>query len=188
MPKLWRAMRVRSLVLGHETVELNAELRPGYRGCRTMFVASGPAIAASTRRIGLPAMEIVSSSVSDRSGTYVYRLPRSTAHRSTKDWNAFLEYLSIGEGPARSASRVIAATAPSVRGELASDTWRLTDGEASVIELLAQGHTNEEIATALGLAVEIVDQHVGAMLRKANAANRTMLVYRFWTLEADGLP
>ena len=188
LPKLWRAMRVRSLVLGHETVELTAELRPGYRGCRTMFVASGPAIAGSPMRRVDAAMEIVSSSISDRSGTYVYRLPRSSVHRSTKDWGAFLERLSSDEAPARPGRTVIAATAPSIRGELASETWGLTAAEANVLELLAQGHTNDEIATALGLSEARVDAQLGTMLRKANAANRTMLVYRFWTLETDGVP
>jgi len=187
MPKLWRAMRVRSVLLSHQTVELSAELRPGYRGCRTMFVASGPAIAASTRRIGLPAMEIVSSSISDRGGTYVFRLPRSTAHRSTKDWGTFLERLSIDEAPAKSSRSPILTTA-SIRGELAGDAWGLSEAEASVLELLAQGHADEEIAAALGLGAAIVGDHVRAMLRKANATNRTMLVYRFWTLETAGVP
>ena len=153
-----------------------------------MFVASGPAIAASTRRIGLPAMEIVSSSISDRSGTYVYRLPRSTVHRSTKDWDTFLEHLSVDEAPARPNRAPVAATAQSIRGELASDTWGLTAAEASVLELLAQGHATEEIATALGVTTGSVDERIGAMLRKANATNRTMLVYRFWTLETGGVP
>ena len=186
IPTIWRSVRVRHLVLGSETVEVSAELRPGYRGCRTMFVACGPTIAASTRRIGLPPMEIVSSSISDRHGTYVYRLPRSrnVPQRSVKEWDALLERLSVDEAPAKS-NRERVATMPSIRSEFARDTWGLTETEASVVELLVQGQTNEEIATALGLTA--VDDHVVALLRKANATNRTMLVYRFWTLETDGV-
>jgi DNA-binding CsgD family transcriptional regulator len=190
IPKIWRAIRVRHLVLADETVELFAELRPGYRGCRTLFVACGPMVAASTRRIGLPPMEIVSSSISDRHGTYVYRLPRSRTepHRRMKDWDALLERLSMDEPQAQSARERVAATTPSIRSELACDTWGLTTEEARVLELLVQGHTDAEIATAIGVGEQTVDEHVGAMLAKANATNRTMLVYRFWTLETDGVP
>jgi DNA-binding NarL/FixJ family response regulator len=83
---------------------------------------------------------------------------------------------------------VIAATTTSIRGEIARDTWGLTEPEAGVLELLAQGHTNDEIAAALDSAPGMVENHVRGMLRKANATNRTMLVYRFWTLETDGIP
>ena len=117
---------------------------------------------------------------------YLYRLPQSITHRSTKDWGTFLERLAVDEAPAKSGRSPISTTA-SIRGELASDAWGLSDAEANVLELLAQGHGNGEIASALGLGAAIVADHVRAMLRKASATNRTMLAYRFWTLETDGV-
>lgn len=48
-------------------------------------------------------------------------------------------------------------------------------------DLLAAGLADKQIATRLGISVKTVEKHVGAMLRKTGARNRTMLV----TLQQD---
>jgi DNA-binding CsgD family transcriptional regulator len=154
-----------------------------------MFVASGPAIATSTRRIGLPPMEVLSSVVSDRHGTYVFRLPPSKTipTRVRKEWEALLEFLSMDDPVAPPPDRQPATLAGrSLRSEFARDAWGLTGAEMRVLELLVKGHTNKEIAEAVGVVEGTVEAHVGAILKKASASNRTMLVYRYWTLETDG--
>jgi len=50
-----------------------------------------------------------------------------------------------------------------------------------VRDLLAEGLADNQIATRLGISVKTVEKHVGAMLRKTGARNRTMLV----TLQQD---
>ena len=51
-----------------------------------------------------------------------------------------------------------------------------------MLELVARGRTNKEIACALDIEEGTVEAHVGVIFRKACATNRAMLVYRFWTL------
>ncbi|QWC08939.1 GAF domain-containing protein [Arthrobacter jiangjiafuii] len=53
---------------------------------------------------------------------------------------------------------------------------RLTAREQQVLNLLAEGLADKQIATRLGISVKTVQKHVGAMLRKTGARNRTMLV------------
>ncbi len=190
VPKLWRPLRVQHLVLGDDTVEVSAELLPGYRGCRTMFVATATAVATSMRRIGLPPMQILSASTSDRHGTYVYRLPpsRTVPDRLVQEWESLLEFLSSDDPPTDATStdpeRIASSGAPSIRSEWAQEVWGLTTDQTRVLELVVQGHANKEIATALAIDEGSVEEHVDVLLRRATATNRTMLVYRFWTLEA----
>jgi DNA-binding CsgD family transcriptional regulator len=54
--------------------------------------------------------------------------------------------------------------------------WQLTDRQAQVLALLAQGKTNKEIATALDIATRTVEVHVSELLKRADAANRTELL------------
>ncbi len=65
--------------------------------------------------------------------------------------------------------------------EPASIVAHLTARELEVRDLLAEGLADKQIATRLGISVKTVEKHVGAMLRKTGARNRTMLV----TLQQD---
>ncbi|TDK26604.1 GAF domain-containing protein [Arthrobacter crusticola] len=53
---------------------------------------------------------------------------------------------------------------------------RLTARELEVRDLLGQGLADKQIASRLAISVKTVEKHVGAMLRKTGARNRTMLV------------
>lgn len=52
----------------------------------------------------------------------------------------------------------------------------LTKRQQDVLELMAQGRSNREIAEALGLAEGTVKVHVAAVLRALNVSNRTQAV------------
>lgn len=52
----------------------------------------------------------------------------------------------------------------------------LTKRQRDVLDLMAQGRSNREIATALGLAEGTVKVHVAAVLRTLNVSNRTQAV------------
>ena len=60
----------------------------------------------------------------------------------------------------------------------------LSEREADVGRLLARGVTNKEIARTLGVEVVTVKKHVGNILQKLGARNRTqaaiMLAKRAW--------
>lgn len=60
--------------------------------------------------------------------------------------------------------------------------WRLTTAQTRVLEHVARGRTNKEIARALDIEEGTVEAHVGVIFRKAGATSRAMLVFFFWTL------
>jgi len=58
----------------------------------------------------------------------------------------------------------------------------LSEREQKVLSLVAQGDSNQEIATALVLSVETVKRHMGNILSKLQARNRTQAVAQARTL------
>ncbi|MDZ8170806.1 GAF domain-containing protein [Microbacterium xanthum] len=60
-------------------------------------------------------------------------------------------------------------------GSATSPGERLTAREVEVRGLVAKGMADKQIATELGISVKTVEKHVGSLLRKCGAHNRTML-------------
>jgi len=58
--------------------------------------------------------------------------------------------------------------------------WDLSERQVAVLRHLAQGKSNQEIATAVGGSVKAIELHVGAILKKARAKNRAALIARVW--------
>ncbi len=54
----------------------------------------------------------------------------------------------------------------------------LTPRERQVLELVAQGRTDRQVAQLLVLAPKTVEKHVGSVLRKTGATSRTAAVVR----------
>ena len=57
-----------------------------------------------------------------------------------------------------------------------ADVVAFTDRERDVLQLLERGSTDREIAAALTISVKTVEKHVGSILRKLGAQNRTQAV------------
>jgi DNA-binding NarL/FixJ family response regulator len=57
----------------------------------------------------------------------------------------------------------------------------LTKREQTVVDLLAQGLQNKEIAGQLGLTTCTVNQYVGRILAKSSSANRVQAVTKWIT-------
>jgi len=53
---------------------------------------------------------------------------------------------------------------------------RLSTRERQVLQMIAEGKTNREIAESLGLAVKTIDTHRTRLMRRLNIHNRTSLV------------
>lgn len=56
---------------------------------------------------------------------------------------------------------------------------QITARELAVWMLVAQGQTNREVATTLGLSVSTVKSYVATLLIKLDSDNRTQLAVRF---------
>jgi DNA-binding NarL/FixJ family response regulator len=52
----------------------------------------------------------------------------------------------------------------------------LTDREKEILGLVAEGHSNSELASMLGLALQTVKYHLSNVYRKLNVTNRTQAV------------
>jgi DNA-binding NarL/FixJ family response regulator len=63
----------------------------------------------------------------------------------------------------------------------APDAFAFTDREREVLELLERGAPDREIAETLGISVKTVEKHVGSILRKSGAQNRTQAAAMAWT-------
>lgn len=72
------------------------------------------------------------------------------------------------------ASRMVAGRVREAEATAASEP--LTDRELEVIALMAQGHSNKDIARELWLGESTVKTHVSHVLRKLGAADRTSAV------------
>ena len=59
-----------------------------------------------------------------------------------------------------------------IRPEVA-DAADLTSREIEVLALIAQGHSNKEIAEKLAISIKTVKTHVGNILSKLHMADRT---------------
>ena len=57
--------------------------------------------------------------------------------------------------------------------EQAKERFQLTNREQSVVENLAKGWTNKEIANALQITEQTVKEHIKHIMRKTNATTRT---------------
>ena len=58
-----------------------------------------------------------------------------------------------------------------------SDTYHLlTDREKEVLQLLAEGRSNKEVATVLGLSLSTIETHRGNLMQKLNLHNTAEIV------------
>jgi len=72
--------------------------------------------------------------------------------------------------------RVAKVLVKSVRHEEKSATTALTDREMDVLELMARGHKNEEIADKLVITTQTVKNHVRSIFRKLGVKTRVEAV------------
>lgn len=83
-------------------------------------------------------------------------------------------------GAARGEPKEIEETELARRLRRAREIGQLTPRQIEVLELVARGKTNKEIASVLGRSEGTVEVHVTNLLRKYGASNRAGLVAMFW--------
>jgi DNA-binding CsgD family transcriptional regulator len=79
--------------------------------------------------------------------------------------------LSAGRAAAAAADAYVLLTPPSIQEDRLVES--LTPRETQVLELVADGLSNKAIAAALGVSDETVKFHLGSILGKLGASNRT---------------
>jgi two-component system, NarL family, response regulator LiaR len=75
-----------------------------------------------------------------------------------------------------------------VREEEQTVPWELTEREREVLQLLAQGMANKQIAHELTISLRTAKFHVSSLLSKLNASNRTEAVTEAVALGLITLP
>ncbi|GII81547.1 DNA-binding response regulator [Sphaerisporangium rufum] len=75
--------------------------------------------------------------------------------------------------------RELTAAPPPASGR--ADRTRLTERELQITRLVAQGHTNAEIATALFISPGTVKNHIAGVQRKLGARNRVGIAAWAWS-------
>ena len=92
------------------------------------------------------------------------------AIRAVANWEAI-----FGPGIAQRLIGFFSASRPAIAPRIFPE---LTDREAEVLELIAQGRTNEEIAEQLVLSLKTVRNHVSNIFSKLQVADRAQAVLR----------
>lgn len=96
--------------------------------------------------------------------------------RSVQEGGLLVQRLSGAGGP---LLLVTQAAAPARRVEAPGD-WKLTGREGEVLEQIAAGRSNKDIAMSLGCSARTVEVHVSSLLRKSGCGSRTELLARLW--------
>lgn len=154
-------------------------------------------ICAATMRwsialIGYPPLK-VGLTVSPHRGTYRFWVPHSKTvfHRAQTAADArfslLVERIEALQSEVRELLSRHAAHHPDVpraRAQTLGETWGLSPRQVEVLQHLAHGASNREIAKALGVAERTVEVHVSELLKRAGVDARARLVARFWAAPA----
>jgi DNA-binding CsgD family transcriptional regulator len=174
---------------GEGRARVSLFLRPGVRPCEAYVVGSCGALRGLTMHLGLPPIEILSRDIQPDRGIFDVQLPE--ARTIVTRLRRFVMRFVIGaeaDGTPIHASVGSPDTDPmSQRLAQATVSWKLTPREVDVLELVATGKSNKEVAQALACADNTVERHVTRMLRKAKFTSRSELIAAFWSRE-EGFP
>lgn len=113
-------------------------------------------------------LDSISESVRVGSEAGAFSIDRVTA----PGWPAYM--LAIRKAPPELAERVL----------LVQRRWELSARQARVLELVANGISNKEIARALGCAEVTIENHLTELFRRSGARSRAGLVGRLITLSS----
>jgi DNA-binding NarL/FixJ family response regulator len=175
---------------GAEAMALAESLRPDVAVLDISMPGESGLKLAARMRERLPEIRVLILSMHDHP-EYVLESVRAGAHGYLLKETAATELRrairAVDEGEAFYSPPVARRLSDAVRGELArehrtSDLGTLTHREREVLQGIARGHTNKEIATRLGISHRTVETHRESLMRKLRI--RTVAGLTRFALEA----
>ncbi|MBA2460811.1 MAG: response regulator transcription factor [Actinobacteria bacterium] len=82
-------------------------------------------------------------------------------------------FLAVPYAPPTQDVPGVAAAAPTARGAAGADLSSLTKREYEILQLVAEGHSNGELARMLWVTEQTIKFHLSNIYRKLNVSNRT---------------
>ena len=83
---------------------------------------------------------------------------------------------SVGEHKAVFTTTVAEALLASFVGRSKGEAITLSDRERGVVQLIAEGHTNKEVATILNMSLNVVETQRASLMRKLDLASSAAIV------------
>jgi len=156
---------------GRETVALAEKLRPDV----IVMDVGMPELNGieATRRLSesLPRTSVLALSM-HKDSVYVREILRAGARgyllKDAFDRDLLLAVRAVARGEAYLSPAVSEVVLSDYRRQVRDPLDLLTSREREVLQMLAEGKTNKEIATALQLSVYTVDAHRGRIMEKLN--------------------
>ena len=190
-PLMFPALAFRFEELARDHLRIHITNRPGVRHCEAFYRGSIGATRGMTRMLGLPPAR-VEAIITPEGSTYDVVLPPAPTwaergRRATSAVRRLAVRLILGatsDGTQLSAEIGEPELSPVAHAVAA---LQLTPRQGQVLERIAEGLTNKEIAQQLGTAENTIELHVTRILRKADASSRSQLLAKLWT-RAWGFP
>jgi DNA-binding NarL/FixJ family response regulator len=167
---------------GQEAVERSLETRPDVVVLDIAMPRLGGLEAARRIRTALPATKILVLTMHEEE-EYVLKMVRAGAsgyvvkESAASELLAAVRALRCGQAYFAPAAARAVSEAFLAGGRLPEDPYdRLTDREREVLQLLAEGRTNAQVAAVLGVSAKTVDNHRTRLMEKLNVHNAAGLV------------
>lgn len=181
-------IETRSRRLPDEQLEVRMRIPGAYRDDPNFFVVCAHSMAQAPTLAGLPAA-FVEFTLREREAVLLFTPPPGrTVFTRAADAASELTRLTLERivqlqeevGELHHAARRNAVDVEA-RAKKLGRKWALTPRQTEVLEGLANGHSNREIADALGCTERTVELHVSAILRQSGFPNRTRIAAEFWS-------
>ncbi len=166
-------------VNGRETVELSEKLQPDL----VLMDVTMPELNGieATRRLASvsPRTRVLALSM-HKDAVYVREILRAGARgyllKDSADADLIAAVRSVAKGEGYLSPAVSDAVLTDYRRHVTDPLDLLTSREREVLQMIAEGKTNKEIATALNLSVYTIEAHRGRVMEKLNLHSTGELV------------
>jgi DNA-binding CsgD family transcriptional regulator len=169
-----------------DRVRITCRCRAGVRPCEAIDRGTVGALRGITRLLDLPPAKVELLVIAPGHVVYDVRLPPAPTwgergRRASHAVRRLFVRLVLGatrEGHHLAAEIGEPEAEPVV---VAIAALQLTPRQGQVLERVAEGLTNKEIAQLLGTAENTIELHITRILRKAGASSRAQLLAKLWS-------